>query len=110
MKWMKITAAVKKDAESLLPVQTDWQVDPDIPVAIVPETVFKAVGVAPAGQRTFFQADGSQVVRKCGQAFFRIEMKTGVAELAMGGPGDKPRLALSTLEACGLDPRKFCLP
>jgi len=112
MELTSITARVKKDAESLMPVEMDFLVDPAATVTIVPENVLSDLGIEVAGEQTVVLGDGTKGTRKVAQVYLRIRNRGATVTVAFGPKRERPRLALAALEACGLqlDPAGRILP
>ena len=112
MELTSITARVKKDAESLMPVEMDFLVDPAATVTIVPEKVLSDLGVDAAGEQTVVLGDGTKGARKVARVYLQIRNRGATVTAAFGPSRERPRLAPAVLEACGLrlDPAGRILP
>lgn len=83
-------------------------VDSGAVYSVVPKKVLKHLGVKPIGKETFTLADGSEIVREKGIAFFKYRARAGGSDVIFGENGDSTLLGALTLEALGLslDPLK----
>jgi len=97
-----ITARIQKDAESLMPVQMDFLVDPGATVTVVPGNVLNDLGIGAAGEETVVLGDGTKSARKVARVYLRIGQRGATVPAAFGGERERPRLAPAALEACGL--------
>ena len=98
----RLAARVLKNAESLLPVEIELDVDPGAAVTIVPATVLEELGVAATGEETVALGGGDSGVRKVGLARVEIRGRAADTKVAFGAEGDRPILAPAVLEECGL--------
>jgi clan AA aspartic protease len=83
-------------------------VDSGAVYSLVPAKTLRRIGVMPHRQLSFVLADGTEVKRKVGDAYFEYRGQGGAAPVIFGEPGDEPLLGAVTLEALGLalDPFK----
>jgi len=97
-----ITATIRKDAESLLPVEMDFLVDTGATVTLVPANVLNDLGIAATGEETVVLENGDKGVRKVAHVYLEIKSHGAVVPVAFGAERGRPRLAPAALEACGL--------
>jgi len=98
----KITATVRADEGSPVPVEMEFLVDPDAPISLVPGKVLDDLGVAPSGKETVELGGGAKAVRRVARVYFRVLGRGAYAKAAWGEAGEKPRLGHETMQACGL--------
>lgn len=60
------------------------------------------LGIEPYKNLTFILADGTNVEREVGDAYFEYQGEGGAAPVIFGEPGDEPLLGATTLESLGL--------
>ena len=76
--------------------------------SVVPKRVLRELGIRSIGEETFTLADGSEIVREKGIAFFKYKDRAGGSDVIFGENGDSILLGPLTLEALGFsfDPLK----
>jgi predicted aspartyl protease len=74
----------------------------------VPAATLRRLGIRPHRTVDFALADGTEVSRKVGDAYFEFRGQDGTAPVVFGEKGDEPLLGATTLESLGLclDPFK----
>lgn len=89
-------------------VDVDMLVDSGAIYSVVPATILGGIGVEPETTETFGLADGREVRRKVGHAWFEIEGRQGISRVIFGLRDDAALLGMVTLETLGLslDPLK----
>jgi predicted aspartyl protease len=88
--------------------EIEFLVDTGAVHSVVQRTILDELGIKPTGVQQFRLADGSQVPRQKGVAFFRYGEYSGGASVIFGEPGDYTLLGVVTLGelGLGLDPLK----
>ncbi len=76
-------------------------VDTGTTYTVAPGEVLDRLGIKPHRELTLSLADGSQVTRKMGGAYFEYNGIGGMAPVLFGLPGDAELLGVTTLEAMG---------
>ncbi len=69
---------------------------------MVPGALLRRLGIASHSTKTFALADGTEIRRKVGGAFFQLGRQRGVAPVIFGERGDSASLGTTSLEAMGL--------
>ena len=98
----KIEARVRAEEGSLMPIEMEFVLDPDVAVSVVPGKVLADLGIKPAGEATVALGGGEKAVRKVGRAWLQVLDRGAYAQVAWGAPGEEPRLGREAIEACGL--------
>ena len=100
--------AVANPARARRSVRLEFLVDSGAVYSVVPSAVLRRLGIRPHSKRTFILADGSRLVRKLGDATFRLGERQGASPVIFGEKGDSQLLGAVSLEALGviLDPMK----
>jgi len=81
-------------------------VDSGSTYSFVPAEILKEIGIKPVDERTFYLANGQEISRKMGNAYFEYNKSIGAAPVLFAEENDEPLLGATTLEALqlGLDP------
>lgn len=82
--------------------EDDLLVDTGSLYLFAPKDRLAAIGVAPTGKKQLRLADGSEVERGIGDAFFQIGPERRAAPVIFGEPGDEKILGVLSLEALAL--------
>ena len=77
-------------------------VDSGTSYAVLPEKVWKALGLRPKRELTFTLADGTELPRKVSECLIRYNGLEGHTPVILGERGDQPLLGAVTLEILGL--------
>ncbi len=77
-------------------------VDSGATYSLLPEDVWKAIGLEPTREMSFSLADGTQVVRRISECWLSLEQGEGHSPVILGEPGDGGLLGVVTLEILGL--------
>ncbi|MBI3097313.1 MAG: aspartyl protease family protein [Planctomycetes bacterium] len=78
-------------------------VDSGAAYSLLPERIWKRLGLKPKRREQFELADGRTVARDVSECHFRIGKTDGHAPVILGDPGDsEPLLGVITLENLGL--------
>ncbi|NBC29145.1 MAG: aspartyl protease [Spirochaetes bacterium] len=83
-------------------------VDSGATLSIIPDPVWRQLGLKPKRRAVFVLADGTQVTRPVSEAHFRFGEVESHSPVILGEPGDEPLMGVITLESLGvvLDPFK----
>jgi len=60
------------------------------------------IGISPHRTLSFVRADGTEIERPVGDAYFERNGQGGAAPVIFGEPGDEPLLGATTLESLAL--------
>lgn len=84
----------------------NFLIDSGSTYSFVPTEVLKELGIKPVDERTFILANGQEISRKMGNAYFEYNKSIGAAPVLFAEEADEPLLGATTLEALrlGLDP------
>ena len=106
-----ITARLANPARPTKSVSVKFLVDSGAFYSVVPATVLRRLGIQPHSSHTFSLADGTDIVRRVGDATFRIHDRRGASPVIFGEKGDSALLGTISLESLGfmLDPMKRVL-
>lgn len=99
---------IYKDADSTQSHEEDFLVDSGAIFTLAPAKVLESLGVKPRELRVFTLANGEQISRKMGEAYFELGGKGATSKVIFGEEGDHNLLGVLTLEALEvvLDPMK----
>jgi clan AA aspartic protease len=86
-------------------------VDSGASYSLLPETVWRAIGLEPQEDLEFILADGTTIGRQASECKIRLNGKERHTPVILGEPEDEPLLGVVTLENLGLmlDPLKRTL-
>jgi predicted aspartyl protease len=103
-----VSVVVKKSYESKAARTVTFLVDSGAVYSVVQGALLRKLRIRPHRTRAFHLADGQQIERKIGDAYFEYEGVGGSAPVIFGEPGDANLLGVATLEALelALDPFK----
>lgn len=79
-----------------------FSVDSGASYTVLPDKVWKALGLRPKRELTFTLADGTDLPRKVSECFIRYNGLEGHTPVILGERGDQPLLGAVTLEILGL--------
>jgi len=104
----KVDLMVKKSHEAKAAETVTFLVDSGAVYSVVQGKVLRRLGIRPHRTRVFHLADGQEIERKIGDAYFEYKGVGGAAPVIFGEPGDANLLGATTLEALELvlDPFK----
>jgi len=104
----RIRALVKKSHEARKAETVTFLVDSGAVYSVVQGGVLRRLGIRPHRTRAFHLADGQEIERRIGDAYFEYRGVGGAAPVFFGEPGDANLLGATTLEALELvlDPFK----
>jgi len=78
-------------------------IDSGATYSLLPEPVWRAIGLAPKREMEFVLADGTSVRRAVSECFLTLPQGEGHTPVVLGDPGDaEPLLGVVTLEILGL--------
>lgn len=77
-------------------------VDSGAVYSVVQEDILKSLRINPHRRRSSFLANGEEVQREIGDAYFEYQGVGGAAPVIFGKPGDSDLLGATTLEALEL--------
>ncbi|MBI4616619.1 MAG: retroviral-like aspartic protease family protein [Planctomycetes bacterium] len=77
-------------------------VDSGATYTLLPEKVWRAIGLKGKRKETFVLADGTTMDRRISECHIRISQGDGHTPVILGEPGDAPLLGVVTLEELGL--------
>lgn len=77
-------------------------VDSGASYSLLPEDVWKAIGLEPTRAMNFSLADGTQISRNISRCWLSLEQGEGHSPVILGELGDSGLLGLVTLEILGL--------
>ena len=78
-------------------------IDSGATYSLLPEPVWKAIGLFPSREMRFVLADGTTVHRSVGECYLALAQGGGHTPVVLGEPGDaEPLLGVVTLEILGL--------
>ncbi|HET6892475.1 MAG TPA: retroviral-like aspartic protease family protein [Pyrinomonadaceae bacterium] len=80
----------------------EFLVDSGARYTLLPEKVWKAIGLTPKRRLTFTLADGTHVDRDLSEAYLMLPQGEGHTPVILGEPGDEALLGVVTLEELGL--------
>lgn len=88
--------------------EVDFLVDSGATFTLLPQKVWKRLGLKPIDEMKFSLADGSVISRELSEAWLEYEGRGRTVQVIMGRRGDEALLGALTLEALGLvlDPFK----
>jgi len=100
-----VTGKKKKSAT------VEFPVDSGAMYTLLPETVWKLLGLKPKRKMTFILADGTHINRDISECHIALPQGDGHTPVILGEAGDDPLLGAVTLEILGLvlDPFKRTL-
>lgn len=86
-------------------------VDSGATYSLLPESIWKGLGLVPKREVVFTLADGTQIARKVSECYFLLPQGEGHSPVILGEKGDEALLGAVTLEVLGLilDPFKRTL-
>jgi clan AA aspartic protease len=77
-------------------------VDSGAVYTLLPDKVWRAIGLKPKRRMTFTLADGTEVERAISECHIALPQGDGHTPVILGEPGDDPLLGAVTLEILGL--------
>ncbi|MGB9861033.1 MAG: aspartyl protease family protein [Candidatus Bipolaricaulaceae bacterium] len=77
-------------------------IDSGATYSLLPETVWKKIGLVPKREHTFVLADGRTITRKVSECYIVLPQGEAHTPVILGEPEDEAILGLVTLEILGL--------
>ncbi len=104
----QVDVIVKKTHDSRAFRKVKFLVDSGAVYSLVDHKILRALGSKPYRRKVFYLADGTEVEREIGDAYFEYRGVGGAAPVIFGKKGDSNLLGATTLEALELvlDPFK----
>src|SRR6266849_2175601 len=101
-----IKATVINPADRSKRLKVEFLVDSGAMYSVVPKTILRKLGIKSRETKTFTLADGTDITRKVGNAFFALDHSERASPIIFGEKGDSTLLGMVSLEALGyiLDP------
>ena len=96
--FIEATVAGKKGKKATV----KFLVDSGAIYSLLPEDVWKSIGLKPKGSMTFTLADGTEIKRDVSECHITMEQADGHTPVILGQPGDDPLLGAVTLGVLGL--------
>jgi predicted aspartyl protease len=79
----------------------EFLVDSGAKYSVLPEGVWRALGLEPKRQMTFVLADGSRIERNISECHIQLPQGDGHTPVVLGEGDDEPLLGVVTLEMLG---------
>jgi len=95
-----VDVEVSRDGGTALPVRL--LVDSGALYSVLPDSVWRALGLEATREMEFVLADGTTVVRKISHCMFAYAGIRAPSPVILGEPGDAALLGIVTLETLGL--------
>ncbi len=93
---------VKESRKADESMEVKFMIDSGAVYSLVPGKILKKLGVESYREVDFALADGSNISRKVGEAYFELNGEGATAPVIFGEKNDEPLLGATTLEAMGL--------
>ena len=77
-------------------------IDSGATYSLLPETVWRSMGLEPTREMTFTLADGTRVERQISSCYLVLPQGEDYTPVILGEPGDEALLGVVTLEILGL--------
>jgi clan AA aspartic protease len=94
-----ITARIGKGKKA---TDVSFLVDSGATYSLLPESVWKKLGIKPSRELSFTLADGTVIKRKISETVFEIQGISGTSPVILGEGNDEALLGAITLEVLGL--------
>ena len=82
--------------------EVTFLVDSGATYSLLPEAVWRPIGLEPTREMTFTLADGTRVERKISRCYLVLPQGEDYTPVILGEPGDEALLGVVTLEILGL--------
>ena len=82
--------------------EVNFLIDSGATYSLLPEPVWRAIGLEPTREMTFTLADGTRVERQLSRCFLVLPQGEDYTPVILGEPGDEALLGVVTLEILGL--------
>jgi clan AA aspartic protease len=96
--FIEATVAGKKGKKATV----KFLVDSGAIYSLLPEDVWKSIGLKPKRSMTFTLADGTEIKRDVSECHITLLQADGHTPVILGQPGDDPLLGAFTLDVLGL--------
>jgi clan AA aspartic protease len=83
-------------------IEVRFLIDSGAIYSLVPAKELGKIGIEAHRKKKFVLADGTEIERKIGDAYFEFQGEGGAAPVIFGEVGDEPLLGVMTLESLGL--------
>ena len=80
----------------------DFLIDSGATYSLLPNEVWREIGLVPKRAAVFTLGDGSRIERQISECLFTLPVGDGHSPVILGEPGDEPLLGVVTLENLGL--------
>ncbi len=93
---------VKQSYRAKESIKVKFIVDSGAVYSLIPSKELKKINIKPHREMKFVLADGTELKRKVGDAYFEWRGEGGAAPVIFGEEGDEALLGSTTLESLGL--------
>jgi len=97
-----VPGKVSRSGRRRRPVPVRFLVDTGAVFTVLPETVWRAIGLKAERVAEFTLADGTAIRRDVSECRIQVEGRAATSPVVLGGPIDAPLLGAVTLETLGL--------
>ena len=97
-----VAGTVTRSGRRRRPVSIRFLVDTGAVYTVLPETVWRGLGLRGDRVVEFTLADGTVIRRNVSECRIQVEGRSATSPVVLGGPGDAPLLGAVTLETLGL--------
>ena len=97
-----VPGKVSRSGRRRRPVPVRFLVDTGAVFTVLPETVWRAIGLKAERVAEFTLADGTAIRRDVSECRIQVEGRAATSPVVLGGPSDAPLLGAVTLETLGL--------
>lgn len=102
-----VSIKIKNPQQPAKIYEGEFLVDSGAQFTVLPEKVWKSIGLVPQREQKFSLADGTVVSRKIGSAFLEFQGVETATPVVLGHDNDSFLLGVITLEALGLTLNPF---
>jgi clan AA aspartic protease len=93
---------VKKTHDDRNQIEVRFLIDSGAVYSLILKVDLEKLGIQPHRRMKFVLADGAEIERRVGDAYFEWRGEGGAAPVIFGEKGDEPLLGATTLETLGL--------
>jgi len=97
-----VPGKVSRSGRRRRPVPVRFLVDTGAVFTVLPETIWRAIGLKAERAAEFTLADGTAIRRDVSEGRIQVEGRAATSPVVLGGPTDAPLLGAVTLETLGL--------
>jgi clan AA aspartic protease len=97
-----VPGKVSRSGRRRRPIPVRFLVDTGAIFTVLPETVWRAIGLKAERVAEFTLADGTAIRRDVSECRIQVEGRAATSPVVLGGPADAPLLGAVTLETLGL--------